>query len=118
MWTECPDPLFDGLVVAGIVGLVFSAILAAKGASDEKSLQALKCQEVVIVAEKRGNILAQCPAGTYIDVLDSDVIVCRCASQNRRSSIELGIPEIVEPPAQADPETDQLADPNDRNNWL
>lgn len=81
MWTERLKPFRDGLVVPSIIALVVCTILTAWSAEDaKKPSQALQCQEVVIELQEQGSVLAQCPAGTYVE-LEQGLVVCRCGNR-------------------------------------
>ena len=77
MWYDRPRPMSDGLVGAIVGGLGLCVILSLRSAGDVKASPASECQEVVVTVERQGNVLAHCPPGTYIDILESEV-VCRC----------------------------------------
>lgn len=77
MWSERPNAFKDGLILSTAIGLTLVTILTLRGASNEKTLFVSQCQEVVVDIEKNGNILAQCPVGTYLQIVDGNVI-CRC----------------------------------------
>lgn len=57
--------------------LVFYAIFTSRNVDRSETTSAQKCQEVVVQIEPTGHVLAQCPTGTYIEIVDGDVI-CRC----------------------------------------
>lgn len=55
-----------------------------------------ECQELIIRVDKQADVLAHCPSGTYIDIID-DHVVCRCGKR-----IEL--PNIIVLPDDPSPE--------------
>lgn len=83
MWSERPNALKDGLVLASSISLVMLAILIVKSVSGGNPLFGFQCQEVVVDVVKRGNILAECPAGTHIEIDEFTNVICRC--EDRRS---------------------------------
>jgi len=79
MWTDQPKPLWDGTIIMIVVGLVFGTALKLASVGVQAPAPSA-CQEVVVVVERRGNVLAKCPAGTTLDIVGEDV-VCRCMGQ-------------------------------------
>lgn len=78
MWLKRPDSLMDGILFASGVALVLGAIVIIKGASNGEQLLVPACQEVVVDVEKNGNVLAECPPGTYIEIDEAANVLCRC----------------------------------------
>ena len=106
MWTERPRPLLDGLLLGTAVSLGLCSILSIWSVDTAKAASTSQCQEVVALVEPRGKILAQCPAGTYIEIVDENV-VCRCGS--RREPIfdfDDNPPSLIPPPTQPLPNAD------------
>ena len=88
----------DGLVVSTLAAALALAI-GITTSVDREQPHTLQCQEVVINVDQRGNILAQCPVGTYIELVDSNVI-CRCNKPHSIESVEELPPTLVFPPDQ------------------
>lgn len=79
MWTERPRPYTDGLFTAlCISGLIVAAIAILWGKGHEKPSVESQCQEVVANVAKRGYVLAQCPPGTWVDIVNDKYVICRC----------------------------------------
>jgi hypothetical protein len=76
MWTERPK-WTDGLILATAVGLGLSVIVSIGREPDQPQATAPTCQEVVVIVHQGEEILAQCPQGSWIDIVDNNV-VCRC----------------------------------------
>lgn len=116
MWLSRPNALLDGILLASGFGLVLSAIVITKGTSDGQSYLMPLCQEVVATVEKKGNVLAQCPAGTYIEINDGNVI-CRCGTHRtpiiEEPTLMFNDPMPTEPPEPA-PELPH----DDKSFWL
>jgi len=119
MWTERPNPLKDGLIIAAAVGLTMCAILSIRNADDAKQSSSSQCQEVVAKVEKNGSILAQCPHGTYIELFDGNVI-CRCGKRREPESIEVdpSPPFLLPAPNQNLPNAEPSLQPDDKGVWL
>jgi hypothetical protein len=96
MWTERPRPLWDGLLVATMIAIGLCSILSIWSVDAAKPAPTVKCQEVVALVEPRGHVLAQCPTGTYIEIIDENV-VCRCGTRRQPTSIEVDPPEFFMP---------------------
>ena len=76
MWMRPFDPWKDGLFAASVLSLGFLAIFTF--IADEMPRSA-KCQETVVDIAKKGDVLARCPVGTYIELTDN-YVVCRCGT--------------------------------------
>jgi hypothetical protein len=81
MWFSRPNALLDGIIFVTAYGLALSAIVIIKGASNGEQYLAPLCQEVVVAVEKKGNVLAQCPPGTRIEIDETANVVCRCSDR-------------------------------------
>ena len=77
MWTERPRPFIDGLGLTTIVGLVTCLIVSIVSAHDVRP-DPSGCQEVIVAVHPKQGVLARCPTGTYLEILDENVI-CRCS---------------------------------------
>lgn len=81
MWTERPRALTDGLLLAIAVGLTVSVIVSIERERDQRTVVSPpQCQEVVVLIHPKEEILAQCPQGSWLDIVDNNV-VCRCGSR-------------------------------------
>lgn len=81
MWSDRPNAFKDGVLVATALSLALLAIVITKGSNGGNALLVPQCQEVVVDVEKRGNILARCPVGTYIEIDDYGNVICRCGDR-------------------------------------
>lgn len=97
MWIKKPNALQDGLVAASVASLVLSAILIAKGTSSAEQQIVPQCQEVVAVIEQKGDVLAQCPANTYVEIVE-DNVVCRCGRRPAAFERDRNPPLVIPPP--------------------
>ena len=102
MWLKPPNSWRDGLIGATLFSLTVAAIFSITSTSDETNHRSSQCQEVVVDVEKKGNILARCPTGTYIDIVDNNVI-CRCGVRRTVESLEREPDELVFPPLEITP---------------
>lgn len=102
MWLPKPNALKDGVIFATACGLALSAIVIIKGASNGEQYLTPLCQEVVVAVEKKGNVLAQCPPGTHIEIDETTNVICRCGNQRmpimREPSFMFNDPMPTEPP--------------------
>jgi hypothetical protein len=103
MWTERPRAFTDGLVVVTVVSLVMCAALGLVSHVPPKQA----CQEVVVDVESSKHILAQCPAGTWVDIVD-DNVVCRCGTRREPVPVE----QVPPAPTFVFPHPRSLPDPN------
>ena len=115
MWLKRPNALSDGILLATAIGLVLSAIVIIKGASSGEQYLVPLCQEVVVDVEKDGNILARCPAGTYIEIDTGANVLCRCPNgraPDRAPTLFIDPmptePKLTEPPRPRDDKSIQL----------
>jgi len=107
MWTKVERGIgYTALTIAVVISLTAGILINRTPAH-----AASGCQEVVAVIEQKGNVLATCPTGTYIEVLtmdDAEVVVCRCGKR-REPIITDDVPQLVlPPPAQALPNPEPL----------
>ena len=51
-----------------------------------------RCQEVIVRVDLKSDIVARCPVGTYLDVLD-DNVVCRCGDKTSNQNVVPTEPE-------------------------
>ena len=89
MWTELPRPLRDGMLAATAIAVAFASILILMSATQPTAATTPKCQEVIVTVEKQGNVLAQCPPETYIEILDNMTVYCRCGARRVPETIEI-----------------------------
>jgi len=116
MWTERPVPVTDGLIIATSIGVALVAILSLWSAGDATRQPVSQCQEVVVIVERRGNVLARCPIGTYIDISDGANVVCRCGIDRQPTSVEV---EPSDPPSSEEtPNADPDPSYGDGGVWL
>ncbi len=87
MWTERPRPLRDGLLAAAAIAVALASILTL--ANVGTVVPTSKCQEVIVTVEKQGNVLAQCPPETYIEILDNMTVYCRCGERRVPESVQI-----------------------------
>jgi hypothetical protein len=105
MWTELPKPLLDGTIVATSLALALATILSLVGSGSVIG-STDKCQEVVVSIARNGTTLAQCPPETYIELVDDNVILCRCGQRKDAATVEIG-PDLIEPsPSTETPNTE------------
>jgi len=64
-------------IICFLVGEVFSI---GREPSEQSAVTSPQCQEVVVIVHQGEEILAQCPQGTWIDIVDNNVI-CRCGTR-------------------------------------
>jgi hypothetical protein len=100
MWTERPK-WTDGLIMVTSVGLALSVIVSIGHESTPVSPPT--CQEAIVLVHQGEEILAQCPQGTWIDIVDNNV-VCRCGARREPLWFE-HVPPV--PPEQENPRTDR-----------
>jgi len=87
MWT-------DGLVMATLVGLLLIMIVSIGFETSSVPISIPQCQEVVVTIHQGEETLATCPAGTWLDIMD-DNVVCRCSPQDRHQPV----PKFITPPS-------------------
>jgi hypothetical protein len=115
MWTERPRALTDGLLLATAFGLALSMIVNIGHEPDEQSVTSLpQCQEVVVLVHQGEEILAQCPQGSWLDIVDNNV-VCRCGSHREPLWFEHEQPKThILPPTPRNTPTDPPRFPGDK----
>jgi len=102
MWTERPKMWTDGLIMATAMGLVMGLIVSIGCETERPSASHPQCQEVVVLVHQGEEILAQCPQGTWLDVVDGVNVVCRCGERRTPKWFER-TPSSPPPEPQADP---------------
>src|SRR5579864_7522439 len=102
MWTERPRAITDGLLMVTAIGLSLSLIVSIGRESEQSAPPPTQCQEVVVLIHQGEEILAQCPSGTWLDIVDNLNVVCRCGSRREPTWFERRRPPIQQIP-QADP---------------
>lgn len=81
MWTDRPRAWTDGLLLATAVGMVLCVIVSIGRETDPVPATLPQCQEVVVIIHQDEEILATCPPGTWLDIVDNANVVCRCGEQ-------------------------------------
>lgn len=113
MWIDPPHYFRDGVIAATAISLAFLAIFSATSTSDAK-MPVSQCQEVVVDVQKKGNVLARCPSGTYIEIVD-DNVVCRCGKRSYVEKQEVSEPPpLVFPPLEITPNPEPNPQRDDR----
>ena len=95
MWTERPRVL-DGLIMATACGLVLGVIVSIGHDVEPVSPSLPQCQEVVVDVHNGEEILAQCPPGHWLDIVDNANVVCRCGPHQY---VEVPPPVRILPPS-------------------
>lgn len=107
MWTERPKVWTDGLIMATTVGLAMGLIVSIGSESDPTPAQLPSCQEVVVMVHPGEEVLAQCPQGTWLDIVDGVNVVCRCQAPREPRFFERSPgPSDVPPPIRRIPQAD------------
>ncbi len=86
MWTERPRAL-DGLIMVTACGLVLGVIVSIGHDVEPSSPSLPQCQEVVVDVHNGEEILARCPAGHWLDIVDNANVVCRCGPRKETNEI-------------------------------
>lgn len=94
MWTERPRALVDGLLMVTALGLVMSVIVSFGREPEQSAPPLTQCQEVVVSIHEGEEILAQCPSGTWLDIVDNLNVVCRCGQRREPLWFERRRPPI------------------------
>lgn len=116
MWSERPKAFSDGLVASTAISLSLLAILSLWNSGEAKKQPESLCQEVVVIVERRGNILAQCPVGTYLDISDGANAVCRCGIDRQpNNDVDPGVDPL---PDEETPNTEPRLPSDDGGLWL
>ena len=93
----------DGLILVTAVGLVLCMIVSIGRETEQPSVAAPQCQEVVVTIHQGEEILAQCPQGTWLDIVDNLNVVCRCSPRREPLWFERGHRPPIHRIPQADP---------------
>jgi hypothetical protein len=106
MWTERPRAWIDGLILATTCGLALCVIVSIGRDVGPTPPPNPQCQEVVVDVHNGEEILAQCPPGHWLDIVDNANVVCRCGARPDFSLFEREPVRILPPPTHRIPQAE------------